>query len=92
MIKLDDLIHKQIITNSGRILKPVTNILLEVEQLSKNQIKNLAIKHLVIGTRGILELIGLKEMSGDLIPWEDVLKVGQDVIIVKDKDYSKINL
>jgi len=82
MIKASDLFYKRVYTKSGQDLGLVFNV--HVEGKGKRDIKQLKVNILACGTRGFLERLGFKETKELKVPWDAVLKVGRDKIIVKD--------
>jgi sporulation protein YlmC with PRC-barrel domain len=77
MITLSSLQHRTVVTKSGRSLGRLYDLRGEVRP------RTLTVTGLVVGRRGLLEHLGVVKRV-TCIPWEDVVRIEGERIVVRD--------
>lgn len=71
-------------TESGRKLGHVFDIRSDGEPEHGIVVKERSLDHIVYGTRGFWESVGLKKTKPDLLPWSAVKSIENGKMIVED--------
>lgn len=81
---LSELLDKKIITRSGKILGDVQNIEAALV-MGKNKQTIGEVLFLIYGKMGFFERFGWKRGQGEKVAWEDVLRIEEHAIFVKEE-------
>ena len=82
MTRLTQLLHVDVVDEDGNALGSL------MELRARGAVRGRVRKHvqldtLVLGTKGLLEHMGLRQASSCEVPWKNVLRVERDRIVVR---------
>lgn len=82
-MKLSDLEMLEVITEDGRKLGRVFDLRAHGRPTTRGRQEAAAIDGIVYGALGLMERLGVRSAKGKVLPWEQVVAVEADRVVVR---------
>jgi sporulation protein YlmC with PRC-barrel domain len=81
-MKLSDLLFLKVVTEQEKFLGHVIDLRCQPNPEARSK-REASVRELLYGVGGLLERLGLREVTTETIPWESVVRIERGTIVVR---------